>query len=96
MPQMSIQISHALGREEATRRIQAQLLKVRENVTVLQEQWQDHTLTFKFRAMGFDVGGTVVVEETTVQVNVNLPLAALMVKNLIEGRVRQELGTVLA
>ncbi|MGO9114052.1 MAG: polyhydroxyalkanoic acid system family protein [Thermoguttaceae bacterium] len=96
MPRLSLQIPHNLGREEATRRIQEQLPKVRGQVADLDEQWQDHTLTFHFTVLGQKVGGTLAVEETAAIIDVDLPLAALMVKGMIEQRVRQELGTVLA
>jgi hypothetical protein len=91
-----MQIPHNLGREEATRRIQEQIPKVRAHVTELDEQWQDHTLTFHFKALGFKVGGTLAVEESTVNVDVDLPLAASLVKGTIEQRVRQEVGGLLA
>jgi len=91
-----MQIPHTLGREEATRRIKEQLPKARDKVTELEEQWQDHTLTFHFKAMGFKVGGTMVVEETAANLDLDLPLAAMMVKGMIEQRVRGELGAILA
>jgi len=96
MPRLSMQIPHALGREEATRRIKELLPKARERVSDLDEQWQDHTLAFQFKAMGFKVGGTLAVEETAAKIDVDLPLAAMMVKGMIEQRVRQEIGTILA
>jgi hypothetical protein len=96
MPQLSMQIPHTLGREEATRRIKEQLPKVRGQVADLDEQWQDHTLTFHFTVMGLKVGGVLAVEETAANLDVDLPLPAMLVKGMIEQRVRQELGTVLA
>jgi len=91
-----MQIPHALGREEATRRIKEQLPKAQDQVTDLEELWQDHTLTFHFKAMGFKVGGILAVEDAAANLDLDLPLAAMMVKGIIEQRVRQELGTVLA
>jgi hypothetical protein len=90
-----MQVPHTLGRDEATRRIKEQLPKARSLTTDFDEQWQDHTLTFRFTAMGFQVGGVLAVEETVANVEVDLPLAAMFVKGTIEQRVRQELGTVL-
>ena len=96
MSQLSMQIPHALGREEATRRIKEQIPKARDKVTELDEQWQDNTLTFHFKAMGFKVGGTMAVEDTAANLKLDLPLAAMMVKGMIEQRVREQLGAVLA
>jgi hypothetical protein len=91
-----MQIPHTLGREEATRRIKAQLPKVRDQVTDLDEQWQDHTVTFHFTALGFKVGGALMVEDAAANVDVDLPLVAMVVKGTIEQRVCQELGAILA
>jgi hypothetical protein len=91
-----MQIPHALGREEATRRIKDQLPKAQEKVSDLDAQWQDHTLTFHFKAMGFTVGGAMAVEDAAANIDVDLPLTAMMVKSMIEQRIRQELGAILA
>ena len=87
MPKLSMQIPHTLGREEATRRLKEQLPKVRNLATDLDEQWQDHTLTFHFTAMGFKVSGVLAVEDTVANLDIDLPLAAMFVKGTIEQRV---------
>jgi hypothetical protein len=96
MPRLSLTIPHTLGREEATRRIKEQLPKARELASDLEEHWQDHTLTFSFKAMGFKVSGTLVVEDSAVQLELDLPLAAMMFKGMIEQRARQEIAGILA
>ena len=92
MPRLSMQIPHTLGREEAMRRIKEQLSKARDQITDLQEQCQDHTLTFNFQALSFKIGGAVAVDDTVAKIDIDLPLAAMMIKGVIEQRVRQELG----
>jgi putative polyhydroxyalkanoate system protein len=96
MPQLSMEIPHTLGREEATRRIKEQSAKVRGQVSDLEEQWQDHTLAFRFKALGFGVSGNLAVEDALVKINVQLPLAAAMIKGTIEQQLRQEMAGVLA
>ena len=91
-----MQVNHALGRDEATRRLKEQAAKARDQVTDLEEQWNDHTLTFRFKAMGFGVSGTMAVEDAAVKIDVKLPLAAMMVKGMIEQRLREEITGVLA
>jgi hypothetical protein len=85
-----------LGREEATRRLKEQAAKARDQVTELEEQWNDHTLTFRFKAMGFGVNGTMAVEDAAVKIDVNLPLAAIVAKGMIEQKLREEITGVLA
>ena len=96
MPHLSIQIPHTLGREEATRRIKQKAAEAAQQVTDLEEQWHDYTLSFCFKAMGFGVSGTLAVEDAAVKIDVDLPLAAAMVKGMIEQRLREEIAGVLA
>ena len=46
--------------------------------------------------MGFGVGGTLTVEDAFVKIEVDLPLAAALVKGMIEQKLRQEIAGVLA
>lgn len=96
MPKLSLEIPHQLGRDEATQRLKTQLEQAKGMVNDLHEEWQDHTLTFAFQVMGVKVGGNMAVEDSVVRVHVDLPLAAAMIKGVIEQRVRQELGKILA
>jgi hypothetical protein len=52
-------------------------------------------MTFRFKAMGFGVSGTLVVEETAVKIDVDLPLAAAMIKGMIEQRLQQQVAGLL-
>ncbi len=91
-----MRVPHTLGREEATHRIKQQLAKASQQVSDLEEQWQDHTLMFGFKAMGLGVNGTLTVEQAAVTIDVKLPLAAAMVKGKIEQRLREEIVAILA
>jgi hypothetical protein len=91
-----MQVPHTLDRDEATRRLKEQAAKARDQVTDLEEQWNDHTLTFRFKAKGFGVSGTMAVEPAAVNIDVNLPLAAMLVKGMIEQKLREEIASVLA
>ena len=96
MPRITMQIPHNLGCEEATRRLHEQLPRFEDKVTDLEQQWQDHTVTFHFKAAGFAVNGTMAVEEAAANVDLSLPLAALLFKGMIEEGLRRELTTILA
>ncbi|NQT39586.1 MAG: polyhydroxyalkanoic acid system family protein [Planctomycetes bacterium] len=100
MPRLSMSHPHSLGREEAMRRLKEKFdATVAENEGQLKDveaQWTDAGLTFGFKAMGFAVSGTVGVREGAVDVAVELPLAAMMVRGMIESRLRGELETLLA
>jgi hypothetical protein len=100
MPQLTLEVPHNLGRDEATRRLKEKLDVARETfqgqVSDLHEEWHDQTLTFGFKAIGMAVSGTVAVEDALVRLTTELPWAAMLAKGIIEQRARLELGQVLA
>ena len=100
MPRVLMETSHDLGREEATRRLREKIDVVRATykgqVTDLHEDWDENTLAFRFKAIGMKVAGTVTIDASAVRLAANVPLAAMVFKGMIEERVRQELGQLLA
>jgi hypothetical protein len=99
MPQITMNTAHSLGREEAARRLKEKFGAVRSkygaHVNNLQEKWTDHTFSFGFKAMGMGVTGTVHVEDASVKLNADIPLAAMLFKGTIEQQIRQELSGLL-
>jgi hypothetical protein len=100
MPKLTMEVPHKLGREEAVRRLKEKFNFARETfkgqVSDVEEQWQDDTLSFGLSAMGMKVSGTLAVEDALVRLAAELPWAAMMVKGMIEQRARTELEQVLA
>jgi len=100
MGSINMSVSHTLGKQEACRRLQQKLDAVRQSyshhVSQLSEVWQEGVLQFSFRAAGMNVSGTITVEDSQVSLHAVLPLAAMMFRGLIEQRIRQELGNLLA
>lgn len=99
MPRLTMETSHTLGQEEATRRLKEKFDIARRDhgsqVSDLYEEWTDHTLSFRFKSMGMKVAGTVEVGGDCVKLDTKLPMAAAMFKGMIETRVRNELGDLL-
>lgn len=100
MPRLAIETSHALGQEEALRRLndKADLLKdmYQDQCSDLHQAWNGNTLSFAFKAMGMKVAGTVTAEDSQVKLEAQLPLAAMVFKGKIEARIREQLGNLLA
>jgi putative polyhydroxyalkanoate system protein len=100
MSQLTMETSHNLGRDEAARRLKEKFGAVRQryasHVNDLKETWVDHTLSFGFKAMGMGVTGTVYVEDASVRLDAQLPMAAMLFKGSIERQIRQELDGLLA
>jgi hypothetical protein len=99
MPRLTMETAHALGRQEAARRLKEKFNAVRDahrgQVSDLDEQWNDHTFSFAFQAVGMRIAGTVTVEDSAVKLAAELPLAAMMFRGMIEARVQAELGGLL-
>ena len=99
MPQLSLDIPHLLGQDEAARRLKEKFAAARteyqNNVSDFREEWRDHSFSFAFRVLGMAVSGTIAVEQERVRLATDLPLAAMFFKAAIEDRVRQEVGALL-
>jgi len=99
MPQLSMEVAHSLGSDEALRRLQNKFDQVRrqygDSVGELTESWRDGRFEFGFQTMGMHISGQIEVADTAVRLNCELPWAAAMFKGMIESRIRSELGDLL-
>jgi len=100
MPSLSVGVAHALGQEEATKRLKDRFNEVRgsfaQQIDDFEEKWDDHALAFRFKTYGLQVEGTVTSGAEEVRVDAQLPMAAAFFKKTIEQRIREELGKVLS
>ena len=100
MPSMKIIFPHQLGQPEAVERLKNLLTRVKDKyqdqVSDLKESWNDNTLTFSFSTYGFQVAGDVIVQPTEVQLDGQIPFAAMMFKGKIESALRDQLTKELA
>jgi hypothetical protein len=91
---------HGLGRETALERLRARLAKLKERhgekVSNLRESWSDNILDFGFSTYGFAVQGKITVEENAVNLDSQIPFAAMMFKGKIEQELRDQMTRVLA
>ncbi len=99
MPNLIMETSHKLGVDEAVRRLKEKFDSVRESfgsqVSELREEWDDRVLSFGFKTVGMTISGTVTVEDSSVTLAANLPLAVTLFKGTIQKRIRKELGELL-
>ena len=100
MPKFSTETPHALGLPEATERLKGLLEKIRQRyqdqVSDMEESWQDDKLTFSFKTYGFKIQGILTVLADSVKLDGELPFAAMMFKGKIEQSIHGELEKVLA
>jgi len=99
MPKLNMETPHELGQEEAVHRLKHGFSFVKSSfagqLSDVSEQWDENRLAFGFKAMGMKVSGNVLVEDSAVKLDADLPLAAVMFKGLIEQRIRTELDRLL-
>ena len=100
MPSLEMSIPHKLSREEAKRRIQELLPRMKEDygeqIKDLQEEWSGDSGKFSFSVMGFAVSGTLTVNESSVDLDGNLPFAAAFFKSKIKSVIEEKAQQVLA
>jgi Putative polyhydroxyalkanoic acid system protein (PHA_gran_rgn) len=100
MPSLEMSISHKLTQEEAQRRIQELLPKMKsdfaDQIKDLHEEWNGNTGQFSFEVMGFPVSGTLTVNESTIDLDGNLPFAAAFFKGKIKSVIEEKAQEILA
>jgi len=100
MPKLSMSVQHQLGQEEALRRMKDKADAVwnenRDKIAEGSQTWNDNQLSFSVSVMGMKIPGQVVVGQADIVLSADVPFIALAFKGMIEDRVRQELGTLLA
>ena len=100
MPSYQVSVPHQLGRDAARRRVEQFLEAVQRDyaaqISNVQGAWTGDQLQFSLVAMGLAIRGTMVVEESAVQVSGPLPLAAALFRGRIEQTIRDELQKLLS
>ncbi len=93
-----VTISHALGREEAKRRLDNGLGYIREQLSAFVSSvdygWTGYRLDFSLTAMRQSITGRIEVEDRLVRVELGLPLLLRLLSRQIIGRIRSD-GAVL-
>jgi len=100
MPRFAISVPHALGQEEAVRRLKERFRALAEayddDVQEIQEDWAENVLTYSFIAFSIPLSGTATVESSEVKVETEVPLMAIVFKGTIETQFREDLTKLLA
>lgn len=99
MAKLNMTVQHHLTQAEAEKRIKNLLGEVKnqfaDKISDLREQWNGPQGTFSFKAMGFDVSGTLTVKSSEVELDGKLPFAAGLFKGKIESKIRERAQQLL-
>ena len=89
-----VTISHALGREEAKRRLDNGLGYIREQLSAFVSSvdygWTAYRLDFGLTAMRQSITGRIEVEDRLVRIELELPLLLHLLPRQIFGRIRSD------
>ena len=100
MSSFRTEVPHQLGKEQATERLKTFLERVAERykdqVSHLDGTWDDHKMDFSLTTYGFNIKGTLTVEDTRVLLEGTLPFAALAFRGKIETSIASELERELS
>lgn len=100
MSSLNLNIPHNLSKEEALSRIKNLLAKLKEDqkdvVTNVQENWQGNKGSFSFKAKGFNLAGGIVVNDSNVEINSDLPFAVSFFKGAISDMITKKTKELLA
>ncbi|QDS99775.1 polyhydroxyalkanoic acid system family protein [Adhaeretor mobilis] len=100
MPKFNITIPHSLTAEEAKSRLErfteSMQAKFKDQVSDLDQTWNDNTLSFGFKTFGIKIAGDITAEDKALQVSGNLPFAAAMFKGKIESEMKEQLGRLVS
>ncbi|MDR2172443.1 MAG: polyhydroxyalkanoic acid system family protein [Planctomycetaceae bacterium] len=100
MPKLDITFPHNLDQNEATKRLQVKEAEIKEKhiytVTDLQETWTTpNTMEFSFKIYGFSLNGSVQSLDKAVNISLDLPFAAMLLRGTIESEIKKELAQIL-
>jgi len=100
MPKINLSVPHALGEEEAKRRV-ANLIadsraKFGAHISDVTETWTGNVENFGFRAMGFSIAGKLEVQASQLLIDISFPFAALPFKGRLESEILTHARQLLA
>jgi len=100
MPSISMTISHKLQRQEAIQRLESRFGDLQETygsqIGDFKENWDGEILKFGFTTFNLNISGSVEVDTSEVRLFVELPLAAMMFKEMIQKQIGDELQKLLS
>jgi hypothetical protein len=94
-----IVVPHRLGRQEAKRRLDAGIARLRPElgafVSALNYGWQADTLNFNAQPMWLTIGGRIVVQDDTVRIEIDLPWLMRLLGDTIQKQVSERATLML-
>ncbi|MEZ6087934.1 MAG: polyhydroxyalkanoic acid system family protein [Pirellulaceae bacterium] len=100
MPKVNTQVSNGLGKEQAKEKLDYMVQRMErdygDKIKNLEGVWDEDVLNISFEAMGFKITSMVAVSEDVVNVESQLPMAALPFKGMVQSRITDTLSKMLS
>ena len=98
MPKISVTIPHQLEKATVIEKVQPAMEKTASDFQGqdLVIDWQEDKADFQFKSLGFSIKGTVVVDDSQVTVDLELPFAAIMYKEKAKKGITKNVTAALA
>jgi putative polyhydroxyalkanoate system protein len=92
---LTVEIPHALGREEAHRRIEAGFEKLEHQfsgggLARMEKRWSGDVLSFQAQVVGQALNGRLEVRDDCVRMELDLPPFLAMLAGTLKGRLQRE------
>jgi hypothetical protein len=99
VPKFHFEIPHELTAAEAKSRlerfVESLTSKFQDKVSDLTQSWDGNKLAFGFKTFGIKITGDVTALDRQLDVNGEIPFAAMMFKGKIESDVKEQLGRLM-
>ena len=99
MPKFHVDVPHSLPQAEATERlnrfVEAIGDKFGDQVSDMEQSWEENRLNFGFKTFGIALKGEVTVADDKLLVDGELPFAAMMFKGKIESSIKEQLERLM-
>ena len=100
MPEFKVSVPHKLGRQQAKERLKTFAAELKEKyasqVKDMHEEWKEDSVEFGFTTFGMQIKATVAAGDDSVDIDGEIPMAAVLFKGRIEQEVRQAVEKALS
>jgi len=96
VPKINLEIPHQYSAEDAHSKLERFTESLpKDQVSNLEQTWNDHTLTFSFKTFGIKIGGDITAADQKLLVDIDLPFSAMMFKGKIESEMKKQLEQMM-
>jgi len=98
MPNVIVEVPHDKDPQDVISKAQPVLEKTIEDFEGhdLNMEWTDNQAEFSFKSLAFTIKGNMLVEADKITVTIELPFAAMMFKDKVQGAITKRLTKAIA